>query len=236
MNCLRLTSEEIEKLYDFCYEHDVDEFEIQSELVDHLASDIEHQWLNEPDRSFDKSLQKAFASFGEKGFSEVVKKRKQAFRRQYQRLFAAFFLSFFKLPRIIASCSLLFVVYFALRITGNREVVLYTIESIFLACFFGYIFFYYPKRMKLDVVGDKQFLLLEYYSIVRSLSLLIYVLFQTSVNALLKHFTLSGAVWMDAILAATTVLVTITMIVLMFFLPGQIKNHFLKNYKQFVKV
>lgn len=236
MNSQRLSSEEIENLYAFCYEHDVDEFEIQAELVDHLASDMEQQWQQHPARSFDEALQKAFASFGMRGFSEVVKKRKRAFRRRYRQLFWRFFLSFFQLPRILASGFFLWIVYFALRITGEREVVLYTVESILLASYAWYMFFYYPKRMKLEVVDGNRFLLTDYYGVVRSLSWFIYIAFQTSVNVLLQHYRLPGESWIDGILALIIVVVTISMVVLMFYLPRQMKNHFVRDFPQFIKM
>jgi len=46
MNEWKLTPEQIEELFAFCSKRNVKEYEIQAELVDHMASSIEIQFDN----------------------------------------------------------------------------------------------------------------------------------------------------------------------------------------------
>ena len=78
----KLTEEEIELIYDFCYERNVSEYEIQAELVDHLASAIEENWKENPEISFFDNLFEIYRQFGTDGFQTLTKSKKRAFRNK----------------------------------------------------------------------------------------------------------------------------------------------------------
>ena len=61
---LKLTSEQIERLYLFTRQHYVEWYDLQTELVDHMANAIEAQWQEHPKLSFEEALQKEFKKFG----------------------------------------------------------------------------------------------------------------------------------------------------------------------------
>ena len=45
---MKLTETQIENLYKFTRQHYVYHYDVQTELVDHLANDIEEIWLETP--------------------------------------------------------------------------------------------------------------------------------------------------------------------------------------------
>ena len=55
-----LSAEQIERLYVFTRQHYVEYYDVQTELVDHLASAIEKHWQEDPDQDFETLLQKEF--------------------------------------------------------------------------------------------------------------------------------------------------------------------------------
>ena len=65
---MKLTSQHIDQLYKFTRAHYVEWYDLQTELVDHLANDIENIWEKEPNLSFDQAKNKAFKKFGIFGF------------------------------------------------------------------------------------------------------------------------------------------------------------------------
>ena len=65
---MKLTSQHIDQLYKFTRAHYVEWYDLQTELVDHLANDIENIWKKEPNLSFDQAKNKAFKKFGVFGF------------------------------------------------------------------------------------------------------------------------------------------------------------------------
>jgi hypothetical protein len=67
----QLTEAQIESLHMFCEFHGVKYYDVQVELVDHLASAIENRWENEPNIGFEQALNDVYSAFGVGGFSKV---------------------------------------------------------------------------------------------------------------------------------------------------------------------
>lgn len=82
----KVSSEEIKKLYQFTRKHYVEYYDLQTELVDHLANGMEEHWRENPNLSFDENLKLEFKKFGVFGFSDVVAKRKSAMEKKYWKL------------------------------------------------------------------------------------------------------------------------------------------------------
>ncbi|HET8809569.1 MAG TPA: hypothetical protein VFM65_04815 [Flavobacteriaceae bacterium] len=82
----KVTKPEIEKLYQFTRKHYVEYFDLQNELVDHLANGMEARWEENPHVEFEENLNLEFKKFGIFGFSEVVEKRKAAMQKRYLKL------------------------------------------------------------------------------------------------------------------------------------------------------
>ena len=56
---MKLTEPQIQDLYTFTRQHFVEHYDLQTELVDHLANDIETQWQNQNKLSFEVLPSKA---------------------------------------------------------------------------------------------------------------------------------------------------------------------------------
>ena len=103
---MKLSAEQIEKLYQFTRQHYVDYYDLQTELVDHLANAIEEQWQENPKISFEEALQKEFKKFGVFGFMNVVEQRQAAMNKKYNKIVWQHFKTFFTLPKIIGTGTL----------------------------------------------------------------------------------------------------------------------------------
>jgi len=115
---MKLTNLQIDRLYEFTREHYVEWYDLQTELVDHLASDIEGQWNDKPDIAFEKSLNKAFKRFGIFGFDDVVQQKQKAIKKMYRAFIWRFYKEWLKLPKIILNVVLMFVLYFSIEKSG----------------------------------------------------------------------------------------------------------------------
>ena len=82
----KVSAEEIEKLFEFTKEHYVEYYDLQIELVDHLACAIEEKWEKDNTISFEKALKDVFAEFGIFGFSYLVNGRKRKLEYKYLNL------------------------------------------------------------------------------------------------------------------------------------------------------
>lgn len=65
---VELTENQIQQLYKFTEQHYVEWYDVQTELVDHLANGIEHQIGLNPELSFESALNNEFKKFGVLGF------------------------------------------------------------------------------------------------------------------------------------------------------------------------
>ena len=98
---MQLTPEQIQHLFTFTEKKYVHWYDLQVELVDHLASRIEDEMESDPSLSFDSALGKVYKGFGISGFSKVVEEKSTQLYRQAGKIWWKEFLLFFKWPKII---------------------------------------------------------------------------------------------------------------------------------------
>jgi len=106
-----VSQEQITKLYRFTADHFVQFYDLQTELVDHLANDIEQQWQEDKSIEFEKALKIAFKRFGVFGFDNVVQKRHKAIQKMYWRELWKFSKEYYGLPKIILTLFSVFALY-----------------------------------------------------------------------------------------------------------------------------
>ena len=108
---MKLTSAQINELYSLTRKHYVEHYDLQTELVDHLANGIEKQWQKTPELPFKNALQQEFEKFGVLGFEEIVRKRRRAMEWRYLKIVLRFYREYFKLPKIVLTAIIILVVY-----------------------------------------------------------------------------------------------------------------------------
>jgi len=112
---MKLTTEQIDRLYKFTIQHYVEYYDLQTELVDHLANSIEQQWQENPNISFEDALQVEFKKFGIFGFTDLIKERQKALIKRYNKIHRMHLKEFFKMPKIIMTAGAIFLVYQILK-------------------------------------------------------------------------------------------------------------------------
>ena len=231
----KLTDDEIDLLFSFCAKHYVPEYDLQIELVDHLASGIEEQWLENPDIPFPIALNKTFDKFGIYGFSKIKSQKERELRRKYRHLFWQYTLEFYKLPKVILTLALTLVLFSVYRFVGSFFWVTIAIFASIFAVDLLYFIWIYPRKYKIATKNDKPFLLLGYLKS-RQIGLNIIFQFPLQSSQLLSHFNYSYLNNMVLMFAASLLLVTsgIFMYVYFVILPVKIKAHFVQQFPQFV--
>ena len=108
---MKLTENKIQELYKFTRKHYVYFYDVQTELVDHLANDIENIWVEHPNLSFEQARDKSFKKFGVFGFMNVVESRQKQLGRRYNRLIFKFMKDWLSIPKIIISATIFMFFY-----------------------------------------------------------------------------------------------------------------------------
>ncbi|WP_179344655.1 hypothetical protein [Winogradskyella ursingii] len=129
---MKLTKSQIKYLYTFTQKHYVDWYDVQTELVDHLANGIEAQWEENSDLSFNEALDVEFKKFGIMGFGDVIEEKTKALNKRYRKLVWKYFLDYFKLPKIMFTLFLVYIYYLSLKTIENTLIVVVPICLVFL--------------------------------------------------------------------------------------------------------
>jgi hypothetical protein len=109
---MKLNKQQINQLYLFTRRHFVEWYDLQSELVDHLANSIEDRWKENPKLTFEEALDLEFKKFGIFGFMDVVDERRRFLSKKYGRIIWKHYKEFFRLPKIILTVSSMYFLYF----------------------------------------------------------------------------------------------------------------------------
>jgi hypothetical protein len=236
----KLTPNEIKGLFLFCRKQKVKYYDVQLELVDHLASCIEEIWKTQPEIQFQDALTKIYLSFGVNGFLNVEKTKKKELRKKYSRLIWTYLIEFYRLPKIIFTIFLVAALFFAFKSVTDLAM----LNVAFLAfSFIGLLSFYtinYKRKIKIDLTQKMSFLLLDYsnamaVSMIGSIFLLFdVVLLVTSFPNIIGYQIPSGNLTY-LVLSFFYVLALLVVWVSWVYIPQQIKADFIREYPQFVK-
>ena len=146
---MTLTEKQIDDLYAFTRKHFVEYYDLQTELVDHMANDIEAILEGNQHLSFEQAGDKSFKKFGVFGFMDVVEQRVKTMNKKYMKLLWHYTKDWFRLPQIMATISMCLVFY----IIFSFE----TSSLIFVAIFLLLCFFLMYKAFKMNrKIKEKQ--------------------------------------------------------------------------------
>ena len=137
---MKLTIEQIQQLYKFTRQHYVEHYDLQTELVDHLANDIEQIWKENPSLSFEQARNVSFKKFGVFGFMDVISERQKALDRKYWKIIFRFVKEWFQLPKIVLTALLFLSFYSICKTVFANYILLSILIVLFLFTFYkGYI-------------------------------------------------------------------------------------------------
>jgi len=153
---MKLNKEQIDRLYEFTRQHYVEFYDLQTELVDHLANSIESQWQENPKLTFEDALQIEFKKFGIFGFSDVVEKRQIALNKKYNKIVWKHFKSFFTLPKIIGTIGAIGLINLLMsKLFFKSDIVLILFGLIVISFCFSIVYFSRKNKKDYNLSGKK---------------------------------------------------------------------------------
>ena len=96
---MKVSNTEIQDLYCFTRKHFVEHYDLQTELVDHLANDIEMMWEENPHLSFEEAKNRAFKKFGVFGFMDAISSSQKAMSKRYRAYLWQELKQWFQIPQ-----------------------------------------------------------------------------------------------------------------------------------------
>lgn len=158
---MKLTTSQIAQLFTFTRQHYVEWYDLQSELVDHLANAIEEQWMENPKRSFEETLNIEFKKFGVFGFMGVVEQRQMALSKKYNGIVWQHFKDFFGIPKIILTLVMTLSLFSIIKIILYKEWILVGFYIILVVFTFYEMFKNRKIRKEKKKLNEKRWLFEE---------------------------------------------------------------------------
>ena len=124
---MKLSENHIDELYKFTKKHYVYYYDVQTELVDHLANDIEEIWVAQPLLTFEEARDTSFKKFGVFGFMDVVESRQKAMNKRYWKIILRFAKEWFTVPKIIITLTVFLLFFSLLQIKHSEYIFLATL-------------------------------------------------------------------------------------------------------------
>lgn len=226
---MKITPFQIDQLYAFTRQHYVEHYDLQTELVDHLANSIEEQWKENPNRSFEEALQIEFKRLGIFGFMEVVEQRKKAMNKKYSKLVWLHFKSFFRLPQITGTLVSIFLVFQLLKsITISHEVAAILVFFIIISFWVGLIRMN-RKRKKTAKEEGKKWLLKDIIYGYSSIAGMSYLPFQIFLQFEIHHSNIITLFFMSFFMVSMVIIEYI----MFFVIPSKASQYLKQTYPEY---
>jgi hypothetical protein len=236
----KLTTDQIDQLFTFCKKKGVKHYDLQIELVDHMASAIEHRWEENLDTSFTEALPSAYRQFGIYGFSKFKKIREKALRKKYTRLQWQYIGEFYRLPKIILTIAISLSLFTAIRLSSNLTLLSLILLGIYAVSLLIYIVVFYKNKSPLELTTGKSFLQIDYLNSIRgslfAVGFLPFNLLNIASIVLREfHFSQTGIYMLELITSFFIILFVYIMFALVSYVPRRVKEDFIREFPQFVK-
>ena len=229
---MKLTEIEIERLYKFTREHFVYHYDVQTELVDHLANDIEQIWVTQPHLKFEKARDISFKKFGVFGFMDVVEKKQKAMNKHYWKILLRFAKEWFTFPKIVTT-ALIFMLFFTiLQSVFAEEIIISSIFILFIVDFY----YLYKNRKKKKQKKEKTFLLEAMIGETRNgFSVLVFVNVFNMINLTDASFS-TMSIYLHLIITVFATLMCIVFYITAFVMPSKAEELLIEKYPEYKMV
>lgn len=226
---MKLSKEQIQQLYIFTRQHFVEYFDVQTELVDHLANDIEQILTDKPTLSFEAAKMMSFKKFGVFGFMEVIEESSKALNKKYWKLVLEIFKNYFKLPQFLSVLLIFATIYTSFLFVPDHR-------WIYMFLGFGIAAFLLVRLIQLQKIKkqrfkktNKKWLLEEYILNAGNIGAFGYLIFQIPIN--LK--TQLDSVLLIIIASLFFTCYIIFTYIIAFVLPLKVEEILIKQYPEY---
>lgn len=259
MNDRKLTEEQIDQLFAVCEKYEVKYYDVQIELVDHIACTIEEVWTTEPQLSFEEALFIVLKEFGVDPlfhasdgsllsspfpkfifnkpavFEQIKKSKEKELIQKYSRIHQKYMGEFFKLPKIILTASLGFILYFILQHSANAINASLWMVGIYSVILLLFLFVFYPESLRINLESNKSFLLFKHYKEKKWQTFIVFFGVLNLLSAFNTHKSEMNAPVGNLLFACSLSLFIIASVVMAVYIPRRMKDDFEKEFPQFIK-
>ena len=228
----QITENHITDLFKFTREHFVEHYDVQTELVDHLANDIEQIWQAQPELSFQDAKIISFKKFGVFGFMDVVEQKQKAMSKRYWKILQRFLKEWFTLPKIILT-GIIFMLFFTiLQSTYAQEIIFGSILVLVVVDLY-HLFKSRHKRKINKVKKEKIFLLEAMIGETRNgFSVLVFINVFNIINISDASFS-TMSMYLLSLVAVFATLMCLVFYITAFVMPSKAEELLMETYPEY---
>ena len=233
---MKLSQDQIQQLYKFTRAHYIEHYDLQTELVDHLAHGIEQLQEENPSLSFQEALNLEFKKFGVFGFHDVIKERKNAVGKKYRALLWRFFKEWFQFPKIIKTIAAIFAIFGVMTLLNNSEFkpeIILTILVSFMVVSLIYLFRTRKDREFKMVKNGRKFMLGEMIYELGSGASMTQIPLQIGIALNTSRDFIYYTMTFDVIFSIVFVLISLCVYVTVFVLPSKAEKLLEETYPEY---
>jgi lysylphosphatidylglycerol synthetase-like protein (DUF2156 family) len=154
-----LTSEQVDMIGIYCETRSVGYYDVQLELVDHIADIIEQLQKENPQLAFKEALELAGSRFSKAEFDAIVASKRNQLLARFMRLWRKEFYAYFTIPKIAITLLLIAVTVWVTQINHLEKFpgfAIHMLNLINFACVFG------RSKIIIEIKEERQKSLLVY--------------------------------------------------------------------------
>lgn len=231
----QLTHEQTDELFKVCKNNAVYHYDVQMEMVDHLASSIEEIWETEPELDFDTAKKQAIQKFGVGSFTKVYREKEKELRKKYRRMLWQYVREFYRFPKIVMTFVFTAALFLLFQIVEQTR---WIMVAYFLLLMITIIIYYYVVFPKFKIKTDswRKFLLLDHMKQITAT----YVFLIQLPNFCYQAFNIIGVeaihnTWILICISFLMVFFNVILYAHFFYIPQRVRQHFIETYPEFVK-
>lgn len=231
----QLTQKQTDELFKVCKNNAVYHYDVQMEMVDHLASSIEEIWETEPKIDFKTAQKQAILKFGKGSFTRIHREKEKELRKKYNRMLWKYVFEFYRFPKIIMTFVFTAALFLLFQSVEQTRWIMITYFLLLLVAVIIYHFVISPKfKVKTDVW--RNFLLLDHMKQIVQTYFFLFML----PNFCYQTFNMVGAntiqnKWILLVISFLMVFFNVILYAHFFYIPQRIREHFIETYPQLVK-
>lgn len=161
MNEKQLSKAEIQQIFQFMKKNGVNYYDVQLEMVDHFASEIEENWEDYPARfSFENKVLDVYSRIGQRGFDKIIQTKSRALNKWFWKYCFDYIRSFFSWPKILITTLLMGLFYMA--IMQSNDPVKFGYKILYIGIVLPFFFFITSLHLKVLFKDKVKILSLNY--------------------------------------------------------------------------
>ncbi|WP_158840029.1 hypothetical protein [Polaribacter sp. L3A8] len=118
---MELSKEQLLQIDNYIFSCGIKYYDVRTEIVDHFANILEEKLAKNPNLDVKKEIINIHRNFSDRSFSKLLKEKTKSVHKKFYKQSFKHFVSFFKLPKIIFTGVLSYLLFLMMNLFHDKE-------------------------------------------------------------------------------------------------------------------